>query len=679
MRKMIAFSLHKPLKSLLAIALIATLSACDDEGTECVAANDFGNTQIKTVELKASDKKYYDWVDTGVKTTTNQPLTISTKGVMYFCKNYKLVDVSALQQSWTDTGIAIHSATSTKPGDILHMAVGAPNVISTVAGTQDNKVLVNTTDGRPLVSTRFCDADEPQQGCWHAGGQLLRAMIGFSNQFSVKDGYLGNPTTDGNLLLRIADGNYADNEGGYQVHVTQRFCPAMDGGVAETKLNTGKIEATISLDKPKRTAPGSPITITQGHFKGAAPASGTLWVKVVNDETGGNIKVENYAGSYYLNIEAVTITNTISDLIMKIVNPLKDTLLDVTKVIFSVIASDNTFIWTVRAALILYIVLYALFFTIGLTEFTQKDLIIRVFKISLVLILISRQSWTFFYEYIFSFYWDGMTYLIHAGTGNMGNENETFLFLDKTLGIFVKDATWKKLAGLIVAPPMGIIYLIVIFIGLWTYLIAILEAIISYLIAFIALALMITIAPILLVCILFSTTKPLFDSWLELMLHLALQPVFLFCGLMLLNEFMVIALYGALSFDVCFQESFKIFVKLGDSTKLDLGTISAWSPSGLGVEEMWDPTLGFTSIIMFLIFSKLIKEFTSITPQIVSTLITKRAAFTESLGLSGYGSPGGHAFTQLKEKAKGVVGMDKESVERRAEKRREQPNTTPRK
>jgi type IV secretory pathway VirB6-like protein len=275
--------------------------------------------------------------------------------------------------------------------------------------------------------------------------------------------------------------------------------------------------------------------------------------------------------------------------------------------------STNAFLNAVRAALVLYIVLFAFSYMMGIVETPQKEFVFGVIRIAIILQLISPDSWEFFHYYLFTIFTDGMADLISMVSGqfmgvmsNVGDNvlidpitggpvldaegarpsqmldtsgnpmfsadgapiydvvreedmrvvkvgvNDPFSFANQTIAMFFSTESQSKLVGLFFSMfPLGMFYAIFIYWGMYTYVMALIKATILYILAMMAIALLLAVAPIFISFLLFSRTRGNFDKWAKQLMNFLFQPVLVLTALALFNVFVYSALYMTLHYDVC--------------------------------------------------------------------------------------------------------------------------------
>ncbi|HJD55655.1 MAG TPA: type IV secretion system protein, partial [Rickettsia endosymbiont of Pyrocoelia pectoralis] len=198
---------------------------------------------------------------------------------------------------------------------------------------------------------------------------------------------------------------------------------------------------------------------------------------------------------------------------------------------------------SVSALLTLYIMFTGFSFLIGNINLTHVELIVRVLKVSIVSILLSSsKAWTFFNDYLFVFFVDGVAQILQI----IGDASGPDL-----LNLLISPQTLSKLFSLLFVDPLGFIYIILYFIALYFIFFLLFKATIIYLTALITIGMIIIMAPIFICFMLFNITRSLFENWLRQLISYALQPIILFTGIAFISMIIRTEIYSTLGFGVC--------------------------------------------------------------------------------------------------------------------------------
>ncbi|QKX02070.1 TrbL/VirB6 family protein [Wolbachia endosymbiont of Dirofilaria (Dirofilaria) immitis] len=264
--------------------------------------------------------------------------------------------------------------------------------------------------------------------------------------------------------------------------------------------------------------------------------------------------------------------------------------------IFQNIAEKSTsFHNFVLSLLLLFIVISSLFYLFGMIQETKHDILIRIIKITLVIVLISPGSFSFFYDHFLILFVKGLEQLIsiitnfapNMNTGSVTQGDEThvklFSFMEDMFNKFFAYSVWKKFAAFLHYQMwMSIIIIPAIFIGIILYFLLCVYAYIIFLFGFVGIAFLIAIMPLFLISILFSPLKNLFEGWIKFCISFCLQSIMTFTILSLLASIIMNTFYRQLGFTVCYNKWLE--VKL---------CVPRWMPGGFCIVDKqyfsWTP------------------------------------------------------------------------------------------
>jgi type IV secretory pathway VirB6-like protein len=261
-----------------------------------------------------------------------------------------------------------------------------------------------------------------------------------------------------------------------------------------------------------------------------------------------------------------TITNQNGGIIANLVDSVQTRLSSSIQSIYTNIVQNSVFINIVQVSLLLYVVLISVMFTMGLTQFTQKDLLIHLIKFALVATVVSPESWDFFSsDFINLFFYGSLEIISIIFNGILGKDASTFIqssstsqplvtfgFVDQFITTFVNWPVSIKIRSVLLlymVPNLIVILMLCVMIIKFMCLVA--QAIIKYLIALLAITFLLTLTPIFIVCLLFSFTKEFFYGWLSQLINYMFQPIFIFTVLAMMIYIVMQTFYKALGFQAC--------------------------------------------------------------------------------------------------------------------------------
>jgi type IV secretory pathway VirB6-like protein len=364
---------------------------------------------------------------------------------------------------------------------------------------------------------------------------------------------------------------------------------------------------------------------------------------------------------------------TLSKVAYFLITPIITQVQAISQLIFNNIVENEVYRRIITVFLTLYMIIYGIMFMFGMVKATVSDLIIRLIKISLLVVLSSKGAYAFFNDYLFKLFTNGSGSLLaivtnpYCKNASAGSINFFSFFNYVTDSIFDKDFA-IKLTALLFAFPIGWLCFVVLIQVVLKYLAAVLKAIIAYLFAFTAIGLLISLGPIFIALILFERTRSLFDNWMKAIIGFSLQPVLLFASIFFVSIFINEALQNVLG-PVVWSPVLKLYLNLGFLGKLDLGFFYWYRPSFMvtsldlntGANTLQDQFSAFLDFAASLV-----------TLYLCVDILGKLPEFVEGIGKELLGGGAGVAYEGAKsavnegsEQVKGLVGQDKKSSERR--------------
>ncbi|MDG7052272.1 MAG: type IV secretion system protein [Wolbachia endosymbiont of Alcedoecus sp.] len=378
----------------------------------------------------------------------------------------------------------------------------------------------------------------------------------------------GDVPPGSDVMLAIADyGFYGANSGGYHVEVA-RSCKYINGqklymylgneppkdlhGVGSNDFKVVGVRETIDGEDKYTTLD----VISGEHLQDKESKKIYFGIDVSNVEKED---ITDEKGKYYENNEyniTLFVKRKINDFISSNVNKVfnsikKEVIGDSVKDLYKGYAKG--LLQGVRALLTLYIIFTVVGYMLGTIQLSQFDFIVRMMKIAFIAFAFSDKSWELFGTTLSKLFMDGSTYLVDSFSGYIGEGGKRFAFLDLTAGILFTGETWLKFLSLMLAGPFGFIAFLIILHASFMFLKCIISAIFRYVISTVLVAFLLSLTPLFVVFILFQQTKPLFDSWIKTLAHVAVQPMILFSSLSILNQLMYSVLYNLTNFSACYQ------------------------------------------------------------------------------------------------------------------------------
>lgn len=298
----------------------------------------------------------------------------------------------------------------------------------------------------------------------------------------------------------------------------------------------------------------------------------------------------------------------------------------------------NTIRSTIISLLLLYIVLYTLYYFLGLSHVSIYEFLILCVKIGTIATLLQDGSWDFFYNNAFSIFINTPKHLIEIANFR-GTTSNVFEFLDLPLNRFLSSHSVMLMISLIFSGPLGIVSFCLVIWGLIAVSMSILNALFSFISSVAVVALLLSLAPIFIICLLFAYTRQMFQSWVKSLARFAIHPVVLLIFISLISQVMDFVVYSVFDFEVCSTCIFSINLRIFNPCII-YGYASKHAPN-------------VTAMMTFVILGHAMKA-----------LVKASAAISDSLcGVTPQNEPGGN----YKQTMLGILGLDQESKNRRGE------------
>ncbi len=265
-----------------------------------------------------------------------------------------------------------------------------------------------------------------------------------------------------------------------------------------------------------------------------------------------------------------------------VVDHIKEVVKDAWQALYMGIVSSANYLNAVSAAIVLYIAIYGVMFTLGLVQASTGDVFMRVIKLAVVATFVSGTSLTFYTHYVYGLFREGTDDLINVMTGItasvVGGEFQVdtvkpngarpspFDFIDALIVQIYNWKTFPVMNAAVETPPYGPIFPLLFFAGSFFMLGGVARALWVYLVSILATSLLLGLGPIFIPCILFQRTSHLFQGWINALVNFSLQPILLFTFLGFFITLIDIAARDMLGVDVCYDASRSV---LGTSIQLN--------------------------------------------------------------------------------------------------------------
>ncbi len=309
----------------------------------------------------------------------------------------------------------------------------------------------------------------------------------------------------------------------------------------------------------------------------------------------------NNSGQYQVIVKVKNNNSNISNIVDSVVSPVIEimdgkpdgSVVGQAERVYTSIVSDARFQAIVQIMVILMITFYGVGYLMGVSEFSQAEIITRIIKIGVIYLFISPTGWVWFDRIFVSFFKDSTDYVtfLMASAFDKSTElqnaidnnqfyDKSILFggIDKVFGMFFSSAVQKKISALLFASIFGPVYLYIIYLSFFLYVFAVANAVLLYLTAQIFISILFVVGPIFFIMLLFGQTKDMFDRWLSELIGFSLQQIFLLTTLSFFSMMMYEVVKMSLGYRVCWDDVWVINTYIARIKLLSFWTIASMPP-----------------------------------------------------------------------------------------------------
>lgn len=521
----------KYISRIICLLLLGLIAACDTT-VVCIEPDDFGYTGYSTVpskpdttnihppyvEGKSFVAEYADWVDTGYVTDGN-PIVVVVENNWDNLSDYNNQNNSNLGQC-----IDINSSTS--------YSLCANYAWTAWFGSFQSSNSGNSAYGDfsfPLCqpSSNWCALDKN-------GNSVINMPCTFTQGVGAYALLMPNsPKIDPNLTNGFVYPSW--NLYNLAAQGPAGVSPLYNGNNNSALFDAGCQAGGLYLSEPPSNCQSS--------------GGCSLYVKILDQ------LYEDNFGGYSLAVKSGF--GTAPGVLSGLVDLVTSTLAASTENIYTNLIPTLGYI---RFVLISYIIFIGIGFLIGSIEMTQKELVIRILKIALVLqVATSETSWNFFNNYFFQIFTGGVDEI--TGMLAFGSNNaDGFAKLDQILNEFFSLKTFYKVSAIIFTNVSGFFFFFIFYFVAVIAAYAAVRATIMYIVCYTVISTLIIVAPIFIPFILFEKTKHFFSEWLKYLMSFFIQPIIIIAFAFFICEFVLNQMYYILGIRVCWTFITRIFL-----------------------------------------------------------------------------------------------------------------------
>ena len=194
-----------------------------------------------------------------------------------------------------------------------------------------------------------------------------------------------------------------------------------------------------------------------------------------------------------------------------------------------------------KTLLVIYIIIYGIYFSLGGIKVTVIDLFNRVVKVVLVVVLIDQtESWQFYNEYIFEFFKGGINYIFSSIIGGDSLRKNPFTFIDVFLETFLSSQFWLNMIVLFMRGFINgtTFVFFLVFTALWHFIKSMFVIVGEFFVCYLLMYVLISVFPVLLIFVLFGLTKSMFENYLNFLVKYMLKPAILLLFFLVVSDLM---------------------------------------------------------------------------------------------------------------------------------------------
>lgn len=216
-----------------------------------------------------------------------------------------------------------------------------------------------------------------------------------------------------------------------------------------------------------------------------------------------------------------------------IIELVEEALATVAQDLYEGIVGSPNYTMAVYAAMMLFLIFYAVSFLFGFVPANFGQALIRIIKMGIVFLIMSPEGWDYFDEIVVNFFEEGTNWLIDLMIDIGGGDSAQghFSIMEPLMIMLFSPKMFVLIVASLTTGPFGPIMAMALLWSLFNIFLMILKALEVYLLAMIIRTLLFGLAPIFFVMMFFERTKNIFMGYINQLVNFMLQPVLLFAFL----------------------------------------------------------------------------------------------------------------------------------------------------
>lgn len=372
--------------------------------------------------------------------------------------------------------------------------------------------------------------------------------------------------------------------------------------------------------------------VPQGEKAQIIPASsGTLWLAIY-DPT----KVyEDNQGAYTVTVNTLTTPTSYSGFIAtKIIAPLQKQITKTVSQMYDNFACHGAnpnagcvnYLFLIRFLCTIYIITTGIGFIFGLIKISQQELVIRLFKLAIVMSCTNYD----FMNYVgtilpsaaLDFQQKAMTAAINGNQSLTGGG--AIAFIDPLLQVLLSMDFFRALIAIITNGIIGLVSGWVILSAIFYILCSFVDMLKFYLKAIMFLSFVVSLGPIFIPFLLFNQTRYLFDKWWKFIIQFSLEPIILVTGLVILTTCATGLLMEITNLAVCFK-CMGYLTPSFDGVNIASFCIPGmviWGITNIGVGKSLSTTIDIGAVIILYFITFVMKQYVNFVGELASYLLS---------------------------------------------------------
>ena len=337
------------------------------------------------------------------------------------------------------------------------------------------------------------------------GKNVNRAVFTFSAPYLYKSTNKVRVPKNEVIKLTIYDSYYSDNAGGYNIKFYRGASTEQQEGIFEKIMKIIEEMFSISANMSDKIIGNAKIILSTVN---------------VNNYNNINFSIINKANASVIqNIKELSNEETTYQNKVNLI-----------KTFYNYIVRDSAFTNAIRLFIALYISLFGLNFAMGGSQYSVKDSMQFLLKLTFVLVFTMPSGWDFYNKYIVTFFLYALIYITTAIINVINKISDPFAYIyipegtslssifvnmDSTIFYLFSEVLADRLEALVFGRWWGFFIAFCVFFTIINTVLKLTSAAFPIMISYMELLLALLLGPIFISFYLFKTTESIFMNWLS--------------------------------------------------------------------------------------------------------------------------------------------------------------------